>query len=311
MKSYRNLLPPNASDLECAYINCVPRGNLIPAAEKLSNLFAKPPEDYKAWLLAEWNLSQFSSYFKDYDTALNAGLPWLFERGSLYSVERAMGWLGYQTISIEEDQHLIHINPGSAIAANDLKRIEHVVNASLPAHSKFYRMVYGRDLRAGFTDRSQFDACLFDDDSGNWSGEPGLSLKLDFLLVSNSALSKYQRKNAISCYRDGALKFITDDLSMRFDSWVLDSVVIPLSIVSIAEVSTQKLAKTRHETLILAYRPISNNVLSCFEPRQPIKALVQHHQCTEYQMIPRYGWKDMWQKKWAISYQRIETIRSI
>lgn len=308
---YAKLLPPNASALERAVINAAPRAELDAAIPAVANVLHTQPDSFKPWLAAEWNLSQFARYFNNEAELIKQGLPWLFERGSLAACLRALGWLGYVDAVIEEDDNLIHLMPGQAEAALDLARISQVMTASLPAHSRFYRMVYGRDLRAAKTDSSRFDGALFDDDSGNWSGEPGLSVKLDFLSTRTVQCLAYQRPALVAAYRHTDAKIISDDQAMRFDSWLFDSVVKPLCIVSIAELTTIKAPKTRHDSQYLAHRPIQTSQLNKPTYFAPQSAIVTSHDTKQIVINPRYGWRDMWAKKWAITYQRIDTIRSL
>lgn len=307
---YAKLLPPNASTLERALINAAPRAELDAAIPAIANVLHTQPDSFKPWLAAEWNLSQFARYFNNEAELINQGLPWLFERGSLAACLRALGWLGYAGARIEEDDNLIHLMPGQAEAALDLARISQVMTASLPAHSRFYRMVYGRDLRAAKTDSSRFDGALFDDDSGNWSGEPGLSVKLDFLITRTQACAAYRQPAASAAYRQANVKVVSDDLSLRFDSWVLDSVVVPLSIVSIAEVKTSLINPPNHHRNKPAHRAAKTAVLATALPQ--IKSVISRSTaCQQITVMPRYGWRDKWRKGWAITYQRIETFRSV
>lgn len=307
---YAKLLPPNASALERAVINAAPRAELDAAIPAIANVLHTQPDSFKPWLAAEWNLSQFARYFNNEAELIHQGLPWLFERGSLAACLRALGWLGYAGAGIEEDDNLIHLMPGQAEAALDLARISQVMTASLPAHSRFYRMVYGRDLRAAKTDSSRFDGALFDDDSGNWSGEPGLSVKLDFLITRTQACAAYRQPAATAAYRQANVKIVSDDLSLRFDSWVLDSVVVPLSIVSIAEVKTSLINPPNHHQNKPAHRAAKTAVLATALPQ--IKSVISRSTaCQQITVLPRYGWRDKWRKGWAITYQRIETFRSV
>lgn len=141
---HRSVLPPNASLLERAIDGNFPAdwGSLADQAEPSGD-----PDALQPWVVAHWQLSQFDRYFADPRELLAKGLPWLRERGSAASVRRAMGWLGYRGVKIEEDGALLHIDPGREITAADLRYLAHVVKASLPLHVRFYRVFHRLDRR--------------------------------------------------------------------------------------------------------------------------------------------------------------------
>src|SRR3989442_1654960 len=75
------------------------------------------------------------------------GLPWLRERGTAASMQRALGWLGYDGAQLDEDGAWLHLDLGRIIGDAELASVAHVVRASLPAHVRFYRVFHGHDLR--------------------------------------------------------------------------------------------------------------------------------------------------------------------
>ena len=160
----RTLLPPNASLLERTVDATLPTGWAAMAGQVEPQ--ANPPA-LLPWVAQQWQISQFESYFPTTQALLNAGLPWLRERGSAAAVRRAMGWLGFANVVIEEDGALLHINPGKEVSNDDLRRLAHVVGASIPLHVNFYRVFYQYDLRSIRLDSGpKLDAGMLDNDSG-------------------------------------------------------------------------------------------------------------------------------------------------
>lgn len=161
---HRSVLPPNASLLERAIDGNFPAdwGSLADQAEP-----AADPDVLLPWVVAQWQLSQFDRYFADPRELLAKGLPWLRERGSAAAVKRAMGWLGYAGVRIEEDGARLHISPGREVSIADMQHIAYMVRASIPLHVKFYRLFHRYDLRRIRLDnRPRLDSGMLDTDSG-------------------------------------------------------------------------------------------------------------------------------------------------
>lgn len=140
----RALLPPNATRLQRELAELHTDGWAEMAAQVAP---AAQPEVLLPWVVQHWQLSQFDAYFANPRELLANGLPWLRERGSAAAVRRAMGWLGYRGVKIEEDGPLLHIDPGREITAADLRQLAHVVKASIPLHVHFYRVFHRLDRR--------------------------------------------------------------------------------------------------------------------------------------------------------------------
>lgn len=161
---HRSVLPPNASLLERAIDGNLPAdwGSLADQAEP-----AADPDALLPWVAAHWQLGQFDRYFSDPRELLAKGLPWLRERGSAAAVKRAMGWLGYMGVRIEEDGARLHISPGREVSIADMQHIAYMVRASIPLHVKFYRLFHRYDLRRIRLDnRPRLDSGMLDSDSG-------------------------------------------------------------------------------------------------------------------------------------------------
>ncbi|MDA1877788.1 phage tail protein, partial [Bacillus cereus group sp. BY112LC] len=139
----RHVLPPNATALEKAV------DQVVPNWDGLAGAFPAPaqgePAAFLPWLAAEWGIAQFDRYFDDVPALIANGLPWLRERGTAASMQRALGWLGYDGAQLDEDGAWLHLDLGRIIGDAELASVAHVVRASLPAHVRFYRVFHGHD----------------------------------------------------------------------------------------------------------------------------------------------------------------------
>lgn len=310
MTDLAQLLPPNASELERNLVRIAPRADLDTAADAPANIASTMPAAFQPWLAAEWNLSQFSLHFANNAELITAGLPWLLERGSAASVVRALSWLDYDQVTIEEDEFLVHIDPGTTAAALDLARIRQVVNASIPAHSRFYRLYHGLDLRAGRFDATAFDQCLFDDDSGIWSTsstEPGTdAVKLSFGETQTAAVNAPPALAPIAAHRPRQLNTIVDDSMMQLDSWVLDSEIRLNSVVSISDLSSGVVDQPALQPLRNAHHATYCAVPMARAMPAPITAIAPGTTTSVTSpALSVYGWADQWASGWAVCYPLI------
>lgn len=301
------LLPPNASELERNLVRIAPRADLDTEADAPANIASTMPAAFQPWLAAEWNLSQFSLHFASNAELIAAGLPWLLERGSAASVVRALSWLAYSDVTLEEDDFLLHIDPGTTAAALDLARIRQVVNASIPAHNRFYRLYHGLDLRAGRFDATSFDQCLFDDDSGIWSGDPASDgVKLSFGETHTGLVNAAPALAPIAAHRPRQLNTIVDDALMQLDSWVLDSEIRLNSVVSISDLSSGVVDQPALQPLRNAHHATYCAVLMARAMPAPITAVATGTTSTVCSpALPVYGWADQWASGWAVCYPLI------
>ena len=307
MTDLAQLLPPNASELERNLVRIAPRADLDTAADAPANIASTMPAAFQPWLAAEWNLAQFSLHFANNAELIAAGLPWLLERGSAASVVRALSWLDYDQVAIEEDEFLVHIDPGTTAAALDLARIRQVVNASLPAHSRFYRLYHGLDLRAGRFDATSFDQCLFDDDSGIWSGDPATDgVKLSFGETHTGIVNAPPALSPIAAHRPRQLNTIVDDALMQLDSWVLDSEIRLNSVVSISDLSSGVVDQPALQPLRNAHHATYCAVPMARAMPAPITAIAPSTATSVTNpALPIYGWADQWASGWAVCYPLI------
>ncbi|WGG48835.1 phage tail protein [Rugamonas sp. DEMB1] len=216
------LLPSNATPLERALARAAPRAALDALADAPAGL-RRPQASCGAlapWLAAEWQLAEFAPYFDSTAALIEAGLPWLRQRGTAASVKRALSWLGYQA-TLEEEGPWLQIDPGDAYAQLRVDAVAQLVRASLPAHARLYRMYHGYDLRPLRLDGGRLDDALLDDDSG--------------VLVDGIKLSFAARRGGVAdlpgevpghARTDTLCAVVPYDDRMMLDTWLLDSELI-------------------------------------------------------------------------------------
>jgi hypothetical protein len=307
MTDIAQLLLPNASELELNLVRVCPRQAIDALCESPQNTYASMPVNFLPWLAAEWHLSKFSPYFNHHQDLIDAGLPWLFHRGSLLSISESLQWLGYDNATLEEDEFLVHIDPGTLEADLDLDNIQTVVNSSLPAHARFYRLHHGLDLRAGRFDVGYFDQCLFDDDSGVWMGNPSTDgVKLSFGSTTTVELAAPPMLQPIVTYRERLLTIVIDDSLMQLDSWLLDSEIRLNSIVSISDLTIGSVNQPALDPVIVLHRDRQIAVASMISAIAPLECITQATYTIVMQRpLPIYTWSDQWQHRWTIYYPLI------
>lgn len=219
----RHLLPPQTTALERAVDQSLPAWDTLASAGEPTATRANA--QYQPWLAAQWQIAQFERYFPSADALLTNAMPWLFERGSAASVRRALTWLGYGPVTIEEDGAYLHIDPGSLLSDGEFAAIAHVVRASLPVHMRFYRIHHGHDLRPLRLDHGPaLDAALLDDDSGGWiaiDGDDPLKVSQGSTqLTTHSGHTLAPQQSSQTQHRVSVLTY-HDRLIL--DAWVLDS----------------------------------------------------------------------------------------
>ena len=218
----RHILPPQSTALERAVDEAMPLwGHLADAIEPAS---IRADGQFQPWLAVQWQVAQFAPYFASMSELLAEAVPWLMERGNAASLRRALGWLGYHSVVIDEDGAWLHIDVGQPLQAGELARVAHVVRASLPAHVHFYRVFHGYDLRPIVLDRGPaLDAGMLD----GYSGVPGGS----DLVVSFGERAGYTLPTAPAQGGTGAQTHVRvstsryDDMPV-LDAWRLDSHIL-------------------------------------------------------------------------------------
>ncbi|WP_068634903.1 phage tail protein [Thauera butanivorans] len=217
-----SLLPPNATEFERKAETALRFDALDDAIDAVGGFKGEVPEQFAAWLAAEWFLADFSRHFPTAAALIAAGLPWLRQRGTTAAVQRALGWIDLDAV-LEEDGARLHLDPGTPAAPERLADVRHLVERSIPAHVRFYRLFHGYDIRHLRLDRSRLDDALLDDDSGVVVD----GLKLSFGTRAAHAFAEPADAGAI----DGAaasiysVRVFLDD-SWRLDAWLLDSEIL-------------------------------------------------------------------------------------
>lgn len=217
-----SLLPQNRTPLESALARSIFDASLFSAADLPGTIkrISGAPAAFTPWLAAEWGLSEFSGYFDDAQQLIDAGLPWLRERGTAAAVKRALSWIG-MAASIEEDGTRLQLDTGHASAPDNLASVLHLIGASVPAHVQLYRLYHGHDLRHFVLDRSLIDDGMLDADSGVW--RDGVLLSFGRLrsygILTNPMVGTSARVRLFgfgAMYEDKA----------RFDAWAFDGEIV-------------------------------------------------------------------------------------
>lgn len=213
------LLPPQATDLERAIAQAAPQWAGL--AERLANLLTERPAGVQPWLAAEFGLAQFADLFETTAALIDAGLPWLIERGSAASVRRVLGWLGYDAgVVIEEDDAFLQLDLGRIASADEIALLARVVRASLPAHMRLYRVYFAWDLRPVRLDRGPaLDAGQLDDDSGVWVGD----VKASFEQRHSAVLAAPPTEPIAVAHTARRTSLLSYDDRLLLDAWRLDS----------------------------------------------------------------------------------------
>ncbi|RYF02239.1 MAG: phage tail protein [Comamonadaceae bacterium] len=219
----RTILPASSTPLEVVLETTFPR-----RWDALAELVEPDSTAHSAqllpWVAQQWQVTQFAPYFDTVDALMAQAVPWLMERGSAASVRRALGWLGYQNVTIDEDGAWLHIDAGHNLTASELARVAHAVRASLPAHVNFWRVFHGYDVRPLVLDKGPaLDAGMLD----GYSGVPGGSgLQVSFGERRGATLPAARVADgagAATHHRVSVARY--DDMPV-LDAWRLDSHVL-------------------------------------------------------------------------------------
>lgn len=222
----RHILPPQSTPLERAVDQAVPDWGWM--ADCVSPAWVSRDPQFAPWLAVDWQVAQFAPYFDDVPALLAAGLPWLRLRGSPAGLRAALGWLGYQSITIDEDAAWLHLDLGRLVSDDELRPVAHVARASIPAHVKFYRVFHDWDLRPARLDASRLDDALLDDDSGIFVAvDPyGAPVKLSQGVTRARAADAPRAGGAQGASTRVFISIATYDDRPVLDAWRLDSAVL-------------------------------------------------------------------------------------
>jgi len=223
------VLPPASTALERAIDQGMPAWDglaeaMAPTGPRVVDAY---PEAFYPWLAAEWGLADFARYFDSLAALLEAGRPWLLERGTAAAVRRVLGWLGFDQVLIEEDGAYLHIDLGRAASPAEMGEIARVVRSSIPAHIRFYRVFHSYDLRPITFDGGQaMDVGQLDNDSGVWVSTDTGDLKASFAHLQARDVTPWPH-GAIEA-TGTAVHALTMPRADRvdLDAWSLDSYVI-------------------------------------------------------------------------------------
>ncbi len=236
----RHILPPNATALERAV------DETMPAWDSIANAFpdaaSGEPPAFAPWLAAEWNLAQFARYFPDLPALIEAGMPWLMERGSAAATLRVLAWVGFPNARLDQRGARLHIDLGRPATAEEIGRIAHVVRATVPAHVQFWRVFNGYDRRPVRLDGAQrLDQGLLDDDSGVWvSVETGEPVKASFGPVHRGEVGPIAAGNPMGMATIAHMSRVTRRDKPVLDAWRLDSRVMAVESGGMGELRTNE-----------------------------------------------------------------------
>jgi hypothetical protein len=222
-----DLLPPNRMPLETALADIAPRLLLERLADAPRQLKSNPPDSILPWLASEWFLSGFIKYFPTLQDLIDAGLPWLMERGTAAAVERVLSWIDMPMEVIEEDGARLQLDPGRVVTPDELHDLVYLVGASIPAHVDLYRLYHEYDLRCiGVSQTAALDEGLLSDDSGVWVTVGDDKIKLSF----GHRISRWIDATGHAVWlvrRDSEFGRTWYEDRARLSVWSLDSEIVP------------------------------------------------------------------------------------
>lgn len=216
MVAARSLQPPSSTKLERSLARVMHPPALDIAGESPRHIRTNPTPEFAPFIAAEFFLSSFAKYFSTANELIDAGLPWLRQRGTAAAVKRALLWIHIEGL-LEEDGARLHIDPGTHNIFHLLPDIKNLVEKSIPAHVHFYRMYHQWDIRHARLDRSRHDQCQWDDDSGALID----GVKISF--GERVAALIYEKNIKLQQGRIDSYASILRRDQAYWDNWVLDS----------------------------------------------------------------------------------------
>ncbi len=286
------LLQPVSTPLERALADTAASLLLADTAEVPRNLRSDIDSAVAPWLAAEWFLADFSKFFGDDPAALiEAGLPWLHQRGTPAAVARALGWIGLD-VTLEEDGARLQIDPGIVIRPDQLDDIIQLVTASIPAHVWFYRMYHGYDIRPFYLDRSRLDSAALDDDSGVWVS----GVKLSFGTRAVTAIPQDPEPPIAAVAHRLYSSRIHEDNSWRLDAWELDSEILLDAASGVISSHTGYLPDDPDQAPT-AWMDSNSSMLQPIDADIPVAGL-QNRSASGSVADPVRGWTGGWTGPW-------------
>lgn len=174
-----SILPRNASPFTKAVEEaCAVDDILRPALEEIRGIkFHRPLNVTVApSLVVEYGLGPIAEFFGTIEELIDNGRSWQRLRGTRQAKHLALAWIGYNAISIEDQNagrrrwHLQHIDMGKLPTAVTedylLGKAEYLVGLSGRARTLFFRGFHGYDVRALRWGRSRWSKSIWGDSSG-------------------------------------------------------------------------------------------------------------------------------------------------
>lgn len=173
-----SFLPPNSTKFEIAAEEAMSEREFIaPALEAIAGIkYARPiPAGFGPWLVNEYGLSPITGYFDTVEHQIDYGRAWQRIRGTPDAVKMALGWTGYDNVTILDQVTgrrlwtLYQANMGELPLSDEDRRLydaEYLAGLSDPARALFWRGFYGYDVRGHVWGRSRLGRSLWGTSSG-------------------------------------------------------------------------------------------------------------------------------------------------
>ncbi|RWC91851.1 MAG: hypothetical protein EOS72_03045 [Mesorhizobium sp.] len=172
-----HLLPANSTRLERAISESLGYlEQLGAAADSVRGFkFRRPLNPSIApWLVAEYGLGPISAYFNGVEALISAGIPWQRIRGTPLAIVQALGWIGYDTTTLEDhnsrrlkwNRYQVGMGKVPAVELPVLRDAEYLAGLSDPARSVFSRGWHGYDFRTLEWSQGKWGNAIWGDDSG-------------------------------------------------------------------------------------------------------------------------------------------------
>lgn len=169
---------PNSTLLELALEETFDLDGIIgPALETARAIMYQRPivEGFQTALTFEYGLGIIDEFFETTEDLIDAGRPWLKIRGTPLAITWALGWIGYDDITIEHQVrgrrrwHLYQIGMGELPGPTEVERLtnaEYLAGVSDRARSLFWRGYFGYDVRGLVWGRKRWGRSIWGDSSG-------------------------------------------------------------------------------------------------------------------------------------------------
>ncbi|QIL44648.1 phage tail protein [Acidovorax sp. HDW3] len=257
------------------------------------------------WMAQQWQVAQFAPYFATTAELLAAAIPWLMERGTAASVRRAMSWLGYNGVTIEDIGPWLHIDPGRTVNAQQMPAIAKVVLASIPAHVDFYRVYHGNDLRPIVLDKGPaLDAGMLD----GYSGVPGSDGVVEsFALRAGRTLSVYPVGRPLGARTDVRVSIARYADMPVLDAWRLDNRVLGATSGGIMELAITASNAPSQDGGASAYSSTKAYTCAWAAPAPKCSATHTSIRTAPIPIMPPRRWGGLWGGPWRGHFQHRTT----